>query len=280
MQYSISDFKIENSITDSEIEKYDTSDSEPKSSARKLCGTQGVVFYKKRAIKFVHRCNRVDCPECRDRRLGRWVTWVRRIFDYKFYRIDINFSQFSSFRHKYNKTPYVKFRFPTHYTIITGIQIPNSVPIDEGEFIDLVYSRYSHTRNYITANRAFYKKVACHFLHNNKEDYNMQKVARGEFLGRAAQAFSSYNLGELVRVWGDSGNGRKAFILSDLHKKRILKLSKKGEEFVRKYLEKYSSYEFYLVKKHAGLELEFGAIPIFETDSLLGYIKIPELMRI
>jgi hypothetical protein len=182
--------------------------------------------------------------------------------------VNIKHSQLSSFRHKYSKIPYVRIRFTNHYTIIINAEVPESVHVTATEALDIMDSQHTHVKNFITANRAFYKKMSCHVLHIDK-DTNMQKVARGEFLGRAVRPLDDDNPKDIVSSWHTSDIKEKASILKELHENRTLKLTEIGKKIVEEYGDKY---DFHIKSKHSGFVLDKDAVPIFETRNYIGYI--------
>jgi hypothetical protein len=249
MQYSDIDFKI-------------------KRNSKDLCGTYGMVFYENYAVWYKHRCNRLDCPRCRDYYIARWKDRIALTFDETIYMVNIKHSQFSSFRHKHNKIPYVKIRFTNHYTIIINTEVPRSVPVTATEVLDIIDSQHTHVKNFITANRAFYREASSHLLHIRKDD-NMQKVARGEFLGRAVRPLDDDDPRGIISSWHTSSIKEKASILKGLHNNGVLRLTDVGKKIVEMYGD---GDEFCIKFKYPGFVLDKRAITIFETRGYIGYI--------
>jgi len=246
--------------------KYNSIDFKLRRTSRDLCGTYGMAFYENHAVWYKHRCHRIDCPECRDNYIGKWKDKIAHVFDDTIYMTNIKPSEFSSFRHKYNKIPYVKIRFTKYYVMFTGVEIPNSIPVTPTDVFDIIDRQNTYVKNFITANRTFYK--ACHSLHIYNNDI-MQKVAKGEFLGRAVRPLDDDNPRDMIASWHTSSIKEKASLLKGLHENGVLRLTEAGKKIVETY---GNGDEFHIKFKYSGFVLDKRAITIFETKSYIGYI--------
>jgi len=150
--------------------------------------------------------------------------------------------------------------------MFTGVEIPNSIPVTPTDVFDIIDRQNVHVKNFITANRTFYK--ACHSLHIYNRD-NMQKVAKGGFLGRAVRPLDDDNPAGLVHTYRASNINEKASILNKLHEEGVLRLTEEGKKIVEQY---GHSYKFHIDYKYNGCVLDSNAIPVFETDNYIGYI--------
>jgi len=250
--------------------RYTDVDFKLERTSRDICGTYGMAFYQNHAVWYKHRCNRLDCPRCRDYYLTRWKDRIAIVFNDNIYMLNIKTSQFSSFRHKHSRIPYVRIHFNNHYTILTNIELPSSVPVTIDEVINLIQSQRNHIKNFITANRVFYKEVSCHVLHiRDNNNIYMQKVAKGEFLGRAVRPFDDDNPHQVISAWQTSNDREKASILKNLHEKGVLRLTNEGKEFVKNYAD---GCDFHTHMKTPDFVLAPDAICIFETKHYIGYI--------